>query len=162
MFPWHWLGFKGWGSQLQWQKRSSHCICSKYFEQGTKERRRDCKSSCKTAACSEGDDVCNDKEDSGNAKSQEAITGLVSKAIFQWHYVFAVDSVWFKDSEDFQDFLSICHNKCKLFAFVLETRCFSRGCQLWHIHLNIQAALTKLPEDVVYVEQSCNSPSGGI
>lgn len=39
----------------------------------------------KTASYSEGDDVCNGKEDSGRAKSQEAITGLVFKAILQRH-----------------------------------------------------------------------------
>lgn len=70
-----------------------------------------------------------------------------------------IQGQWF-----FQGFLSICHNKCEVFAFILEAICFSRAgyCQLWHIYLNIQAALTKLPEDVVYVKQSCNSPSGGI
>jgi len=50
-----------------------------------KKERRDCTSSCKTAVCCEGDDVCNCTEDLGRGRSQEARTGVVLKAIFQCH-----------------------------------------------------------------------------
>lgn len=74
----------------------------------------------KTAACSEGDDVCNGKEDSGRAKSQEAITGLVCKAILQRHWVFAVDSVWFKDSDSSKIFSPFATTNVKCLHLFLK------------------------------------------
>lgn len=142
--------------------RSSQYICSKHFEQETKERRRDLNSSCKIAVCCEGDDVCNYKEKCGRGKSQEAITKLVLKAILRWHEVFAVYNVWFKDSDSSKTTSPFPTRNVKAFEFILEARSFSRGCRPWHRYLNFQTALTKSPEDVIGVKQSCNSLSEGI